>query len=62
MRLLLPSFLGSLRWLNSGPVTAMVYGFRFYMEPLGTRGYMPFVTFGVGRSEIWGKHHDFDLI
>lgn len=32
------------RRLDSGPVTAMVYGFVVPLEPLGTRGYMPFVT------------------
>ncbi len=34
----------------------MVYGFPIHMEPLGTSGYMPFVTFEAVRDEIRGKH------
>lgn len=34
-----------LRRLDSGPVTVMVYGFISPLELLGTRGYMPFVTY-----------------
>ena len=45
MRIVTPDFSrGSLRRLDSGPVTVMVYGFLSPLELLGTRGHMPFVT------------------